>query len=124
MGSRIIDVELDGVVQFQQNGNNVECVLQDVTEDYEGAMIATFDPRICSRNDVTLSVFIPSERSPIRFTGRIVWHSENGSLLKDQRYLAKILIIHISRMERRRLDLYIAKKRASISSGRGLRLSV
>ena len=121
MGLRIIDIALDGVIQFQQSNDRMECIIHDVTEDYGEVMVAASDPRICAREDVELSILLPTERSPVKCTGRIVWHSGDERQLKKQtRHLARVFINDLSRMERRRLDLFVAQKKAFIGCGSGV----
>jgi hypothetical protein len=124
MDSRMIDIELDGIIQFQQTDDTIECVVNDITEDYAEAIVISSDPRICMTKDIYLKVLLPNERSPVKCTGRIIRYSEDEVRPKAQRnYLARILITHISRIDRRRLELVIARKRMFIRSGYGLKSS-
>ena len=111
--SRIIDVDLEGIIKFQDSHETVGCIVHDITEDYTEAMAFSSDPRICVREDIELKIILPSERSPIRCTGEIVWHSgTNEELIRSSGgYLVRILITHISRIDGRRLDLILTQKR-------------
>ena len=121
MAARVIGVGLDGTIQFQKAKDTIECIVQDITEDYTETVVVASDPRVCMGEDVDLKIFLPTERSPVKCTGRIAWHREDEGLLEDSRgYLARIFITHMGRIDRRRLELVIARKRAFIGSGYGL----
>lgn len=125
MGVAIIEVELSGVIQSQQTTDAAECIIQDIKEDYSETMVFASDARFRAREDVDLRIFLPAERSPVKCAGRIVWHSEDVELSGGCiGYFAQVIITHISRMDRRRFDLFIVQKKASISSGRGLSLAL
>ena len=110
---RVIEVGLEGIIQFQGDDATLECIVRDITRDYTEVVVIAFDQRVCSEENVELRVILPTERSPIKCTGKIVWYSNDGSS-----YLVRILIISISRIERRRLELVIAQKKAVANSGR------
>jgi len=121
MGIGTIDVGLNGVIQFQQTTDAAECIIQDIREDCTGIMVFASDTHFCVREDVDLRIFLPAERSPVKCTGRIVWHSDDVEISDDRRgYFAQISITHISRINQRLLELFIAQKRAFLSSGMGL----
>lgn len=121
MGIEIIDVGLNGIIQFQQSDDVAECFVQDIREDYAEIMVFASDARFRVREDVELRIFLPAERSPIKCTGRIVWCSDEVELSGDYRgYYARISITYISRLHERLLDLFIAQKKAFISSGSGM----
>ncbi len=113
--SKTIGIELDGIVQFQHTDDVIiECVIRDITEDCAEAVVIASDEHICAEEDVYLKILLPTEKSPIMCTGKIIWYSESDEeTLKGSRaYLARISITDISRIERKRLDLVIAQKRA------------
>jgi len=118
MEPRLIYVGLEAIIQFQDTGDTLGCVIQDIAEDYTQAMVMTSDPRICTDENIELQVILLAERSPIKCTGKIIWHSKD-----DKGYLARILIIHFSRIERRRFELAIAQKKAFDNSGRSAGVS-
>jgi hypothetical protein len=121
MGIGIIDVGLNGIIQFQQSNDAVECFIQDIREDYAEIMVFASDALFRVREDVNLRIFLPAERSPIKCKGRIVWRSDEMELAGDYRgYYARISITYISRLHKRLLELFIAQKKAFISSGSGL----
>lgn len=121
MGIGTIDVGLSGTIQFQQTTDTAECIIQDISEDCARIMVFAPDTRFREREDVELRIFLPAERSPVKCTGRIVWHSDDEESFDDQRgYFAQISVTHISRINQRLLDLFIAQKRAFLSSGMGL----
>lgn len=125
MGVAIIEVELSGVIQSQQTTDAAECIIQDIKEDYSETMVFASDARFRAREDVDLRIFLPTERSPVKCAGRIVWHSEDVELSGGCKgYFAQVIITHISRMDQRRFDLFIVQKKASSSSGRGLSLAL
>lgn len=110
---RIMDVGLEGIIQFQHADSTIGCVIRDITRDYTEVVVIASDQRICMEGDVELKVILPTERSPIKCTGKIVWYSRDGRAC-----LARIAITCISRIERRRLELVIAQKKACDNSGR------
>ena len=109
----MIHVGLDGVIQLQQSGDTIECFIRDVNEDLTEATVVAFDPQVCEQEEVELSIFVPTERSPIKCVGSISWQPEdNEGLRKDQgECLARIFITDISRIDGRRLDLILTQKR-------------
>ena len=115
---RRINVDLDGIIRFYQTDYTIECVIHNVSEDCMGFMIVTHDPRVCKREDLNLSVIIPAERSPIKCAGKITWHSANEEPFRSGKiYAAGIFTTDISRIDRRRLDLAIDRKRLFNSGG-------
>ena len=113
MKSRIMDVGLEGIIQFQHADGTVGCIIRDITRDYTEVVVIASDQRVCIEGDVEIKVILPTERSPIRCTGKIVWYSRDG---RD--CLARIAITRISLIERRRFELAIAQKKAFDNSGR------
>jgi hypothetical protein len=114
---RRIDVDLDGVIRFQRASDAAGCVIRNINEECAGVMIATSDARVCAREDLNLGILIPADRSPVKCTGRIVWYSEDKESFKaGADYEAGILITDISRIDRRRLELVMARKRTPFGS--------
>lgn len=113
MESRMINVGLDGIIQLQQSDDTIECFIREINEDYTEAIVIALDPQVCKQEEVELSIFIPTERSPIKCVGSIFWRPEdNEGLRKDQgECLAEVFITHISRIDGRRLDLILTQKR-------------
>ena len=64
-----------------------------------------------------LRMFLPLERTPIKCTCRV----QAGKLERNntKSYSARVLINHISRMDLRRLELFVDRKRAFIGIGSG-----
>lgn len=111
---RRIDVDLDGVIRFQQSSDTIGCVIRNINKECMGAMIVASDPRVCSKEDLDLGIFIPADRSPVRCSGRVVWYSEDKKPFKNNTdYAAGIFITNISRMDRRRLELVADRKSMS-----------
>ncbi len=113
MESRMIHVGLDGIIQLQQSGDTIECFIRDINEDYTEAAVIAFNPQVSRQEEVELSIFVPTETSPIKCVGRISWHPEdNEGLRKDQgECLARVFVTHISRIDGKRLDLILTQKR-------------
>ena len=81
-------------------------------------MAVASDPRICERESVELGIITPTGLPPIRCTGRIIWHLESSALYKGcEKYLVRIFIADISRIDERRLDSLVARKQALANSG-------
>ena len=107
---RRIGVDLDGVVQFPQTGDELDCMVRNVSEQCMGAMIFVSNPRVRNREDVNLDIFIPAERTPVLCSGKIVWYSEDEELFQNYKgYSAGIIITDISRIDQRRLELIMAR---------------
>jgi hypothetical protein len=107
---RRVEVDLDGVVQFQQNGDEMGCIVCNISEECMGALILTQDPRVRQRGDIDLNIFIPAERTPANCTGKIIWHSEDKGFFRNYTgFLAGMIITGISRMDQRRLELVMAR---------------
>lgn len=122
---RRIDVDLDGIIRFQQTNDTIECVVCNVSEKCMGFMIVTSDSRVCKREDLNLSVFIPTEGAPAKCTGRVVWYSEDRETFRGRAgYSAGIFTTHINRTDSGKLDLLIARNKAFSSSGYGRRFSL
>ena len=112
MRSKIIHVGLDGIIQLQRTNDTIECLIRDINEDYSEALVVAFDPRVCIQEEIELKMFLPTERSPIKCSGRISWHADDGEQYEDKgKYMVRVFITHISRIDGRRLDLVISQKR-------------
>ena len=109
----VIDIGLGGMVSFQQSNEKVECFVYDISSRYTEISIAMYESRPCAGEIVELSIFLPTERTPIKFTGNIKLYPENAQEQDNQ--LAQVLITYISRMDLRRFELFTAQKRAFIS---------
>ena len=114
-----IETDLDGTIEFQRTKDTAKCLVRNINEECVGVMILTPDLRICAKENVNLSIFIPAERSPVKCTGEIVWYSsvDEGSLGGVKAYAAGIFITDISRLDRRRLELLVARRKAFLGSG-------
>ena len=66
MNPRVIEVGLEGIIQFQGDDATLECIVRDITRDYTEVVVITFDQRICVEENVELRVILPTERSPIK----------------------------------------------------------
>jgi len=107
---RRIGVDLDGLIQFPHTGDEMDCMVRNISEECMGAMIFTPDQRIRKREDVNLDIFIPTERTPILCSGKIVWYSEDEEAFRNYKgYSAGIIITDISRIDQRRLELVMAR---------------
>ena len=116
-----IETDLDGIIEFQRTKDTAKCLVRNVNEECIGVMILTSDLRICAKENVNLSIFIPAERSPVKCTGEIVWYSpvdvDEGPLGGVEAYAAGIFITDISRLDRRRLELLVARRKAFLGGG-------
>ncbi|MBD3182360.1 hypothetical protein GF312_08715 [Candidatus Poribacteria bacterium] len=113
MEARTLNFGLSGIVNFKQNGDAVECDINNIGRGYGEAIAITEDPAICKFGEIDLTIFSPTERTPIRCEGRITSFEENKrNLDKVKEYLAKIYITDISRIDERRLGLIVARKSA------------
>jgi hypothetical protein len=114
-----VGIRLRGIVRLQQTREAIQCVINDIAEDCADTTVVTSDPRICAKKEeVELKMLLPTERSPIKCVGKITWHSmEERGLVKDSsRYLARISIADISRVDREKLSLLIARKNMKMRS--------
>ena len=124
MGAKSAYLGLDGIIQFQQSNDTIECVVSDITEDYTEAMIVILDPCVYEGEDLDLSILVPAERSPIKCIARIVWPLKDDKVVSVRgSYLARVSITHISKIDRRRLDFIVSQKKAFVSGGFGLSTS-
>jgi hypothetical protein len=108
-----VGIRLRGIVRLQQTREAIQCIISDIAEDCADTTVVTSDPRICVKEeDVELKMLLPMERSPIKCVGKITWHSmQKRGLVKDSgKYLARISIADISRVDRKRLGLLISQK--------------
>jgi hypothetical protein len=114
-----IETDLDGTIELQRTKDTMKCFIRNINEECVGVMIVTGDPRVCAKEDVNLSIFIPAERSPVKCSGRIVWHSSaDGAALQGVvGYVAGVFITDISRLDRRRLELLVARRKAFLGGG-------
>ena len=103
---------LDCITRLQRNGKVIQCVVHSITEDCAEAVVTASELNFRGEEDVELRILLPVERSPITCTGRI---SENGSQAEgDGEHSAEVLITNMSRLDRRRLELFISRKKAFI----------
>lgn len=118
--SRLIDVGLDGIIRSKKTNDAVECTIHYITEDCMAVVVTAPDPHLCDMEYVEMMMFLPTERSPIKFNGRIVKHSQDDGLFRVRNgYVARVFVTEISRIDMRRLDLVIAQKRAFTRVSRG-----
>ena len=118
-GRRISDVELDGIISFEQTGERVACIVYDVNLGCMTMDMFMTDPRDCAGEDVELNIFLPAERTPVKCAGTIVQHPVDVDFPEDQdNRLAQIVVTNISRMDLRRFEIFTVHKRAFISGGR------
>ena len=116
--SRRIDIDLEGTIRFQEAKDMRVCVIRNINEECAGVMIVTSDPRVCTMECLNLVIIIPAENSPIKCAGKIAWYSENDDPFETNiDYVAGIFITDISRIDRRRLELLLAQKRAPFGVG-------
>ena len=120
----LVEIGLSGTIQFQQARERIECVVQDMTDDYGEFVVIASDPRVCARENIDLSIFLPTERTPIKCSGKIIRYSKNSKSFRGHKdYIARVSINYITRIDRRRLELVVAQKRAYTSGGYGLSYS-
>ena len=118
-GRRISDVELDGIISFEQTGERVACIVYDVSLGCAEIDVFMVEPRGCAGENVELNIFLPTERTPVKCSGKIGQHPEDVDFPEDQDHRsAQIVVAHISRMDLRRFEIFAAQKMAFISSGR------
>ena len=114
--TEVIDVELDGAIRFQQTHDTIKCIILNITRDYTDIMAVSSDPRVCEQQAIDLGIFAPTEKLPIKCTGRIIWHLESDELTeRREKYLVRIFVAEISRFDQKRLDLLIYQNRASLT---------
>jgi CheY-like chemotaxis protein len=117
VGTEAIEIGLPGVINFQRGGDPMECIIQCVARDFSDATVFTSDLRVSLREEIALAMFLPLERSPIKCTGRIIAHSRSEQQIKGREgYLAQILIDHMGRIDRRRLELTIIQRETFLGS--------
>ncbi len=115
MGDMPIYVGLDCIVHFRRTNDVLGCVMHTITGDYAEAVVVASDPDAFKEDDVELRILLPVERSPIICTGRLsVGKSQVGG---SGKYSAKVFISNISRLDQRRLEVFIERKKAFIGGG-------
>lgn len=121
IGAKTIDMGLGGNIQFKDSSGAVGCTICSITEDHLEAVVVSSDPRISAKGNVELEMFLPTERSPIRCTGRSVWFSPGAEQFRAYNgYMARVVITQISRIDRRRLEVVTVQKKAFMTGGFGL----
>jgi hypothetical protein len=116
--SRRIDVDLDGLVKFQQSEDNIGCIIYNINEECVGVMVVTSDPRICKKDQVDLRIFIPAERSPVKCSGKTVWYTDDKKPYNGfSGYAAGIFITDLNKIDRRRLELVVSGRRTNFKGG-------
>ena len=117
--AEVMDVELDAVIRFRRTHEAIECIILNITRDYTDVMAVAYDSRVCERKAIDLGILVPTERLLIKCTGRIIWHLESDELTgKREKHLVRIFVADISRVDQKRLDLFIYQNRAFVGSGR------
>ncbi len=108
----VINTELDAIIRRQRTDDMIKCVILNINKDYTDAMAVTSDPRICRQGAIDLNISVPTENSPIRCTGRIIWHLKGDELTEShhEKCLVRIFIADISQMDQERLDRLISQK--------------
>jgi hypothetical protein len=115
MGDMPIYVGLDCIIHFRRANDILGCVIHTITGDYTEAVLVASDPGVSKEDDVELRILLPVERSPIICTGRI---SVDESEVKGSgKYSAKVFISNISRLDQRRLEVFLERKKAFIGGG-------
>lgn len=117
-GNSIIDINLNGIIRLGQSSGKIECIVRDVTEDYTEIGVIVFGQLASEEEEAVLSIFLPTERTPIKCAGIITRYPENNVSSENQeKFPAQIAITNMGRIDRRRLELFVAQKKAFISSG-------
>ncbi len=123
IASETIELGLSATIQLQQTGITIECITQYIASDFSDIIVITSDPRVDTEEVVTLSMVLPLERSPVKCTGKIgAVSASTGQIKNFSGYLVRVIINHINRIDKRRLELAIIRRKAFIGSGRGLSL--
>jgi hypothetical protein len=115
MGDMPIYVGLDCIICFRRTNDKLGCVIHTITGDYAEAVVVASDPDAFKDDDVELRILLPVERSPIRCTGRI--SADRSKVEGSEKYSAKVFISSISRLDQRRLEVFIERKKAFIGGG-------
>jgi hypothetical protein len=115
MGDMPIYVGLDCIIRFRRSNDILGCVIHTITGDYTEAVLVASDPGVSREDDVELRILLPVERSPIRCTGRI--SADESEVEGSGEYSAKVFISSISRLDQRRLEVFIERKKAFIGGG-------
>jgi hypothetical protein len=102
-----INVDLDGLIAFHRTSDTAVCAIRDINRECMGVGIATSDPHVCAREDISLTVFIPvrsDDISSAKCTGRIAWYSGHEESHEGEPvYTAGIFITDISRIDEAKL---------------------
>jgi hypothetical protein len=112
MGNMPIYVGLDCIIRFRRSNDILGCVIHTITGDYTEAVLVASDPGVSKEADVELRILLPVERSPIRCTGRI--SADESEVEGSGKYSARVFISSISRLDQRRLEVFIERKKAFI----------
>jgi len=115
MGEMPIYVGLDCIIHFRRADDILGCVIHTITGDYTEAVLIASDPDAFKEDDVELRILLPVERSPIRCTGRI--SADKSKVEGSGKYSTKVFISNINRLDQRRLEVFIERKKAFIGSG-------
>jgi hypothetical protein len=115
MGDMPIYVGLDCIIRFQRTNDILGCVIHTITGDYAEAVVVASDPDAFEEGDVELRILLPVERSPIRCTGRL--SADEPEVEGSGKYSAKVFISSINRLDQRRLEVFIERKKAFIGGG-------
>lgn len=115
MGDMPIYVGLDCIIHFRRTNDILGCVMHSITGDYAEAVVVASDPDAFKEDDVELRILLPVERSPIRCTGRV--SADEPEVEGNGKYSAKVFISNISRLDRRRLEVFLERKKAFIGGG-------
>lgn len=112
-------MELDAVIWFKETDEKMGCVVHDITPDCTEASVVISNMRPCAGGKVELDIFLPTERTPIKCNGEVIQHpaGEDDSSGNSSGSLVHLLLIHTSRIDHRRLELFVTQRRAFISGG-------
>ena len=105
-----IDVDLDGIIQFQNPNDATVCIVRSINKEGTGAVVATSDRRVCMKDYVKLHVFAPPGKTLVSCVGKVIWHSEDGKTPKGgTNYTAGISITDITPEVQATLQLAVVR---------------
>jgi hypothetical protein len=104
---RRIDIDLDGLIAFHRTSDTAVCAIRDINRECMGVKLITPDPHVCARENIDLTIFIPSRSDDLlsaKCTGRITWYSEDEQPFESASiYKAGVFITDVSKIDEAKL---------------------
>jgi hypothetical protein len=117
-GYGLVNLGLDAIIWFKETDEEMSCIVRGVTPDCLEADVVIPNVSSCAGGDVKLNIFLPNERTPVKCTGGVTEDSEeNNSSGDPDGCLVHLMITPTSRIDHRRLELFVTQRRAFISGG-------